>query len=70
MVLEDLLTKLIDGCARDVLSQCGENPSLNLSSAFANMADDLPQLENMELAVRERALEMDIARRDETVNWP
>ena len=70
MVLEDLLTKLIDGCARDVLSQCAENPSLNLSSAFANMADDLPQLENMELAVRERALEMDIARRDETVNWP
>ena len=70
MELEDLLTKLIDGCARDVLSQCAENPSLNLSSAFANMADDLPQLENMELAVRERALEMDIARCDETVKWP
>tara|TARA_R100000234_G_scaffold101720_1_gene70836 strand:- start:2958 stop:3170 length:213 start_codon:yes stop_codon:yes gene_type:complete len=70
MSLEDLLTKLIDGCAEEVLSQCAEDPSLNLSSAFVNMADDLPQLENMELAVKERALEIDIARRDETVNWP
>ena len=70
MVLEDLLTKLIDGCARDVLSQCAEDPSLDLQSAFLGVINSLPELRNMELAVRERALEINIARRDETVNWP